>query len=129
MVFLFLSCDTKNTSYEGPENVVKNSIEGSWKLVYADIRENDSLQIKDLSKTDFIKILNSSHFAFFNLSHTIPKPKYSCFGFYVTSRGVQGKSDATHNHFSESMICSNENIFEKLAWCLQHSLVDLDFVF
>jgi hypothetical protein len=66
MVFLFLSCDTKNTSYEAPENVVKNSIEGSWKLVYADIRENDSLQIKDLSKTDFIKILNSSHFAFFN---------------------------------------------------------------
>ena len=48
---------------EAPE---KSPIEGSWKLVYADIRENDSLQIKDLQQTDFIKIINSSHFAFFN---------------------------------------------------------------
>ena len=36
------------------------------KLVYADIKENDSLQVKDLSKTDFIKIINKTHFAFFN---------------------------------------------------------------
>ena len=43
-----------------------NRIEGSWKLVYADILENDSLQIKDLSNTDFIKIINRTHFAFFN---------------------------------------------------------------
>ena len=43
-----------------------NQIEGSWKLVYADIFENDSLQIKDLGNTDFIKIINRTHFAFFN---------------------------------------------------------------
>lgn len=42
------------------------SVEGSWKLIYADIRENDSLMVKDLSQTDFIKIINKTHFAFFN---------------------------------------------------------------
>ena len=42
------------------------SVEGSWKLIYADIRENDSLIVKDLSQTDFIKIINKTHFAFFN---------------------------------------------------------------
>jgi hypothetical protein len=43
-----------------------NSIEGTWKLTYAEIRENDSVQVKDMSSTDFIKIINQSHFAFFN---------------------------------------------------------------
>lgn len=41
-------------------------IQGTWKMTYAEIRENDSVQVKDLSSTDFIKIINSSHFAFFN---------------------------------------------------------------
>lgn len=44
----------------------ENLIEGSWKLVYAHIEENDSIQVKDLDKTDFIKIINTDHFAFFN---------------------------------------------------------------
>ena len=66
IIFMFLSCVKESTGYKTPENENKNPIEGSWKLVYADIKENDSLQIKDLSKTDFIKIINGSHFAFFN---------------------------------------------------------------
>lgn len=41
-------------------------IEGTWKMTYAEIRENDSIEVKDLSSTDFIKIINRSHFAFFN---------------------------------------------------------------
>jgi hypothetical protein len=43
-----------------------SSLEGTWKMTYAEIRENDSIQVKDLSSTDFIKIINRSHFAFFN---------------------------------------------------------------
>jgi hypothetical protein len=66
IIFIFLSCAKESTPSKTPENESKNSIEGSWKLVYADIKENDSLQIKDLSQTDFIKIINGSHFAFFN---------------------------------------------------------------
>ena len=37
----------------------KIDIEGSWKLVYAHIEENDSIQVKDLDKSDFIKIINT----------------------------------------------------------------------
>lgn len=66
IIFTLLSCAKESKPHKTPENVNKNPIEGSWKLVYADIKENDSLQIKDLSKTDFIKIINGSHFAFFN---------------------------------------------------------------
>jgi hypothetical protein len=63
---IVLSCAKESTSPNPLANSEKNAIEGSWKLVYADIKENDSVQIKDLSKTDFIKIINDSHFAFFN---------------------------------------------------------------
>ena len=35
-------------------------------MIYGDIRENDSTVVKDLSNTNFIKIINKSHFAFFN---------------------------------------------------------------
>ena len=44
----------------------RNDIEGTWQLVYGQVKENDSLIIKDLSKSSFIKIINDSHFAFFN---------------------------------------------------------------
>lgn len=64
--FLIFSCKENKTSSPASIGNNKNLIEGSWKLVYADIRENDSLQIKDLGKTDFIKIINKTHFAFFN---------------------------------------------------------------
>ena len=63
---LILGCSKNSPSEAIPKHSLENSIEGSWKLIYADIKENDSLQIKDLSKTDFIKIINASHFAFFN---------------------------------------------------------------
>ena len=43
-----------------------NSIVGTWKMVYADMIENDSLKIKNLEDTQFIKIINDTHFAFFN---------------------------------------------------------------
>ena len=50
-----------------PETAVhRNDIEGTWQLIYGEVKENDSLTIKDLSKSSFIKIINDSHFAFFN---------------------------------------------------------------
>ena len=66
IIILFIGCSKKTQSSESVNNSTKSKIEGSWKLVYADIKENDSLQIKDLSNTDFIKIINADHFAFFN---------------------------------------------------------------
>ncbi|WP_282124561.1 hypothetical protein [Algibacter mikhailovii] len=43
-----------------------NTIVGTWKMVYAETIENDSINIKNLNNTEFIKIINHSHFAFFN---------------------------------------------------------------
>ena len=54
----------------------KAKIVGSWKLIYNQIKEADSIQIKDLSKTDFIKIINETHFSFTN------QPKDSLGEFY-----------------------------------------------
>ncbi|WP_331365390.1 hypothetical protein [Polaribacter sp.] len=31
-----------------------NLIEGTWKMIYAEVIENDSLKLKDLSNTTFI---------------------------------------------------------------------------
>ena len=65
-IFLLPSCKDNNEATKSLKPKIIHTIEGSWKLVYAHILEKDSLQVKDLSKTDFIKIINATHFAFFN---------------------------------------------------------------
>ncbi len=72
IAIVFFACNTKKETSisraisESPMEA--NHIEGTWKLFYGDIREGDSLTVKDLSNTDFIKIINKTHFAFFNQS-------------------------------------------------------------
>ena len=66
MFVVISSCSQIKEEKKSELALEKNTIEGSWKLVYADILENDSLQVKDLGNTDFIKIINRTHFAFFN---------------------------------------------------------------
>ena len=69
-IILFTSsCNQQSDTAVQEEKTVeksKSALEGTWKMTYAEIRENDSIQVKDLSATDFIKIINGSHFAFFN---------------------------------------------------------------
>ena len=69
MWLLAASCskDTKLKKEEmEPVKQEVSSLVGTWKMTYAEIRENDSVQVKNLDSTDFIKIINKSHFAFFN---------------------------------------------------------------
>ena len=64
-----VSCSKEAKSGDQEMNTLKqeiNPLEGTWKMTYAEIRENDSVQVKNLDSTDFIKIINKSHFAFFN---------------------------------------------------------------
>lgn len=63
--FVFSDCKKQSTTIEVSKNR-PNKIIGSWKLVYGEVKENDSVQVKDLSETVFIKIINESHFAFFD---------------------------------------------------------------
>ncbi|SED05264.1 hypothetical protein SAMN04489761_4113 [Tenacibaculum sp. MAR_2009_124] len=93
IILLAMSCQKGNTetvvttkAKTQDEKTLK--IEGSWKLVYGEIKEKDSVQVKDLSKTDFVKIINKSHFAFFNQN------KESSEGFYGGGGSYTLKGDA-----------------------------------
>ena len=52
-------------------------------MIYAEIVENDSVKLKDLSNTTFIKIINKTHFSFFNQEIKGNKNFYSGAGSYV----------------------------------------------
>ncbi len=77
MILAVLSC--KQANKDIPKERLTNSKEivGSWKLVYGEIKEEDSIQVKDLSKSNFIKLINKDHFAFFN------QPTNGGDGFYA----------------------------------------------
>lgn len=65
-----------------------NKIIGTWKLVYGEIKENDSVKVKDLSNTEFIKIINDSHFAFFNQKIDDDEGFYGGAGTYVLKDSI-----------------------------------------
>jgi UDP-N-acetylmuramate-alanine ligase len=62
MVFL-TSCNEKNKQ---ETTSIKKDIEGTWRLVSAETTEKDSTFSTFNPKTKMIKIINDSHFAFFN---------------------------------------------------------------
>jgi len=62
--------------------ITSNTIEGTWKMVYAEIIEDGIIKPKDLSNTTFIKIINKSHFSFFNQENFGNKNFYSGAGTY-----------------------------------------------
>ncbi|WP_420602674.1 hypothetical protein [Flagellimonas sp.] len=93
VLILGLSCKdkTKVPAPAEPKKDSDRSIVGTWKLVYGEIKEEDSVQIKDLSEADFIKIINEDHFAFFN------QPKEGGEGFY----GGGGTYTLDGNNYTE----------------------------
>ncbi len=76
-LFVFASCHQKSTPTSSLD------IEGTWKMISAETIENDSLKLKDLSNTTFIKIINKSHFSFFNQHKTGTENFYSGAGTYL----------------------------------------------
>ena len=77
VIYSFSNCNQETPS------ITRNTIEGTWKMVSAEIIENDSVKLKDLSNTTFIKIINKSHFSFFNQENSGNKNFYSGAGSYV----------------------------------------------
>ena len=77
IVYSFANCNT-----EKPE-ITQNKIEGTWKMVYAETIENDSIKLKDLTETTFIKIINKTHFSFFNQENSGTKNFYGGAGTYT----------------------------------------------
>lgn len=74
LVLTFFGCEYQSKS---------NPIKGTWKLVYAETIENDSIKIKDLSNTQFVKIINDTHFAFFNQQNDGNENYYGGAGTYI----------------------------------------------
>lgn len=79
---LLVICIFSNCHQQTP-TITNSAIEGTWKMVAAEIIENDSIQTKDLSNTTFIKIINTTHFSFFNQENSGNKNFYSGAGSYV----------------------------------------------
>ena len=77
VLFSFSNC------HQQVPSVTNSLIEGTWKMVAAEIMENDSIQTKDLSNTTFIKIINKTHFSFFNQENSGSKNFYSGAGTYT----------------------------------------------
>ncbi|MBF7090924.1 hypothetical protein IUY40_05155 [Flavobacterium sp. ALJ2] len=64
LVMAFLtSCNDKNNQETAS---IRKDIEGTWRLISAEITEKDSTFSTFDPKTKMIKIINDSHFAFFN---------------------------------------------------------------
>ncbi len=76
------SCNKEKTNSSPNDTESVNELVGTWKMIYGEIRENDSLQVKDLSETDFVKIINKGHFAFFNQDHSDSEGFYGGGGTY-----------------------------------------------
>lgn len=91
VTILLVSCN--NLDKKDKKEAIKINIQGTWKLVYGEVKENDSIKVKDLSKADFIKIINKSHFAFFN------QPKETAAGFY----GGGGSYTLEGNNYKETL--------------------------
>lgn len=87
---IIISCGEKEKAKENKVISVagNNEIMGTWLLVYGETRTGDSIEIKDLSNTKFIKILNKDHFAFFNQLEGTDEGFYGGGGTYT----LNGKS-------------------------------------
>jgi hypothetical protein len=83
LITLFISsCNEKNQNLIKTELIMANKIKGTWKLVYGSVKENDSLSLRDVSKSEFIKIINETHFAYFNQAYNEPRNFYGAGGTY-----------------------------------------------
>ena len=101
LALLYSSCINEKENSLNNVAERKNEIIGTWKLIYADIKENDSLTIKDMTKSDFIKIINSTHFAFFN------QDPDNAEGFY----GGAGTYKLDGNQYTETLNFFGEEIY------------------
>ncbi|WP_318344102.1 hypothetical protein [Flagellimonas baculiformis] len=87
---IFISCGDKEKPKEKETAIVetKNEIVGSWLLVYGETRTADTVEVKDLSNSEFIKILNEDHFAFFNQKKDTAEGFYGGAGTYTLKGNV-----------------------------------------
>ena len=77
ILVILISCNKKT---------LKTNLQGTWKMIYAESTENDSIKLKDLSNTTFIKIINKTHFSYFNQNKNETSNFYSGAGKYFLEK-------------------------------------------
>lgn len=76
-----------------------NPIEGTWHLISAETTEKDSTFSTFNSKTKMIKIINETHFAFFN--HDLNNGKDSANAVFFGGGGKYTLKDSTYTEYLE----------------------------
>ncbi|MEA9415019.1 hypothetical protein [Flavobacterium sp. PL02] len=102
MVFL-TSCNEKNKQ---ETTSIKKDIEGTWRLISAETTEKDSTFSTFNPKTKMIKIINDSHFAFFN--HDLNNGKKADVLFF----GGGGKYTLKDSTYTENLEYFNNRDWE-----------------
>lgn len=98
-IILFISCENKKESNSIP-------LTGTWRLVSAETTEKDSTYSTFNPKTKMIKIINDSHFAFFN--HDLNNGKDSSAVFF----GGGGKYTLKDSVYTEHLDFFNDRQWE-----------------
>lgn len=83
IILVLFGCSDYSFSSESNNEPLDKAIIGTWKLVYSKISTQDSTTIKDLSTSEFIKIINKTHFAFFNQNVSSSDGFYAGAGTYT----------------------------------------------
>ena len=91
VISTLISCKEKEITTKEPQPKITeeqkvNPIEGTWELISGTTKQGDSTINKDLTNKKMIKIINDSHFAFFN--HDLDKGKDSLSAYYVSGGGT-----------------------------------------
>ncbi|MBK0369870.1 hypothetical protein [Flavobacterium agrisoli] len=73
-ILLFMACENKKEVYDIP-------LKGTWRLISAEVTEKDSSYSTFDASTKMIKIINDTHFAFFN--HDLKNGKDSTAIFFA----------------------------------------------
>lgn len=93
---MLLSCNTDQNKTSG---AIKLPIQGTWKLLTGTLIEKGDTTVTDYTKaTEFIKIINDTHFAF--LSHDLNKGKDSGASF-VAGGGKYSLKDSAYTEHLE----------------------------
>lgn len=76
-----------------------NEIEGTWRLIAEEITQNDSTYSTFNPNTKMIKIINNSHFAFFN--HDLHNGKDSLNALFFSGGGRYTLKDSVYTEYLE----------------------------
>ena len=114
LVILSLACNNQDREPIGTASNNSNPLIGSWKLLSGTLIEKGDTTVTDYTKNlSFIKIINETHFAFFN--HDLNKGKDTATDAYMSGGGKYTLKDSTYT--------------EQLEYCTAREWEGHDFTF